>query len=213
MKKHFFTGLVILAPIALTLIIVVYLFDLFTAPFAGMIETFLMTFEKTLATHRDLVLFLSRLISLVFLFFLILFLGFVARRFFFTTMLRWTNLLFLKIPFVKSVYRISKDVTKAFFSQRGKTFKRTVLIPFPNEKTYSLGFVTGDIPEPLKKLLHNLDTAVFVPTAPHPLSGYIVMTKKEEILDVDITTEEAFKFLVSCGVVQPGQPVPSEVHE
>lgn len=213
MKKHFFTGLVILAPIALTLIVVVYLFDLFTAPFAGMIEGFLMTFKGGLTAHRDLILFLSRLISLLALFFLILFLGFVARRFFFNTMLRWTNLIFLKIPFVKSVYRISKDVTKAFFTQSGKTFKRTVLVPFPNEKTYSLGFVTGDIPEGLKKILHSLDTAVFVPTAPHPLSGYILMTKKQDLLDVDITTEEAFKFLVSCGVVQPGEPIPSEAHE
>ncbi len=212
MKKHFFTGLAIFAPIALTVMIAIYLFDLLTAPFAGIIESLLKSFEGTtpqgLFRHEGLILFLSRLTALVVLFFLILLLGYLGRKFFFNTFLRLTNALFLKIPFVKRVYKISKDVTKAFFTQTEKTFKSTVLVPFPHKDTHAIGFVTGNIPEPLKRLLEGADTAVFVPTAPHPLSGFILMTRKSDILEVDITTEEAFKFLVSCGVSQPGQATP-----
>lgn len=216
MKKYFLTGLVIFAPIALTVMVAMYLFDLLTAPFIGMIEGLLKMVEgptkEGIFLHEGLILFLSRVVALIVLFFFIILLGYLGHKFFFDTLLRLTNSLFLKIPFIKGVYRISKDVTKAFFTQTGKTFKSTVLIPFPHKDTHALGFVTGDVPEPIKKLLKDADTAVFVPTAPHPLSGFILMTKREDFQEVDITTEEAFKFLVSCGVSQPGEPVPGQNH-
>lgn len=211
MKKFFLTGLVILAPFALTIIIVIYLFDLLTAPFVGFAQYFLTTIAgespSGFFAHKDLIFFISRIIALITLFFLILLLGFIGRKFFFNTILHWTNTLFLRIPFVKNVYRISKDVTKAFFAQTGKTFKKTVLLPFPHKNTHTIGFVTGNVPLPIKNLLKNTDVAVFVPTAPHPFSGFIVLSSNQELLEVDITTEEAFKFLVSCGVVMPGEPV------
>lgn len=212
MKKYFLTGLVIFTPIALTCMIALYLFDLLTAPFVGIIESLLTSTAGLKPSGAFLtpttILFVSRVTALASLLFLILLLGYVGRKFFFNTILHWTNLLFLKIPFIKGVYRISKDVTRAFFAQTGKTFKKTVLIPFPHQNTHAIGFVTGEIPEPIKKLLKDANTAVFVPTAPHPLSGFILMTKKEELIEVDITTEEAFKFILSCGVSQPGQPAP-----
>ncbi|MES2344726.1 MAG: DUF502 domain-containing protein [Chlamydiota bacterium] len=214
MKKYFLTGLIILAPFALTLVIVIYLFDLFTTPFLGLVEGLVTTFAETsphkFLQHKNLILFFSRVIALITLVIVILLLGFLGRKFFFDTLIHWINRIFLKIPFVKNVYRVSKDVTKAFFAQTGKTFKKTVLLPFPHKNTYSLGFVTGNIPEPIKRILKDVDLAVFVPTAPHPFSGFIVLTSKEEAREVDITTEEAFKFLVSCGVVMPGEPVPEK---
>jgi uncharacterized membrane protein len=214
MKKYFLTGLIILTPFALTLMIAIYLFDLLTTPFVGLVEGVVTTLAKATATgliqHKGFILFLSRVIALGTLLLFILLLGFLGRKFFFDTLIHWTNAIFLKIPFVKNVYRVSKDVTKAFFAQTDKTFKKTVLLPFPHKETYSIGFVTGNIPEPIKRLLKDADLVVFVPTAPHPFSGFIVLTSKQEAQEVDITTEEAFKFLVSCGVVMPGEPVPEK---
>ena len=129
MKKYFFTGLAILAPIALTLMIVIYLFDLLSTPFTGIIEEVLRTFGGTtpqgIFRHEGIVLFLSRLTALAILFFLILLLGYLGRKFFFNTLIRLTNAIFLKTPFIKRVYKISKDVTRAFLTQTDKIFKST----------------------------------------------------------------------------------------
>jgi uncharacterized membrane protein len=200
MKKYLLTGFATLLPIALTLMIIIWLIDFFTTPFVGIVEYFLRSYEEShglsFLHHDTIVIIISRLIILAFLFFFTLLLGFFGRK----ITLRFTSMLFARIPFINSVYRISKDVTKAVFSQKEKTFKETVLVPFPKENTHALGLVTGEIPPILKEKIQSADLAVFVPTAPHPLSGYILMTPRKEALPVDLTTEEVFKFLLSCGV-------------
>jgi uncharacterized membrane protein len=210
MKKYFFTGLISLLPIALTFLIISWLFDFFTTPFVGVIEKLVVSYETqhgmAVVDHDVLVLFISRVIVLIFLFFLILFLGFCARKFFFNQLLRLTHAIFSRIPVVKSIYNVTRDITRAVFSGDQKTFKQTVLIPFPTPKMHALGLVIGEIPEKLKKVISEDHLSVFVPTAPHPMSGYILMTPKKLTIDVDISTEETFKFLVSCGVYHPGDP-------
>jgi uncharacterized membrane protein len=117
--------------------------------------------------------------------------------------------LFLKIPFVKSVYRISKEVTGAVFSQEAKTFKKTILVPFPHSELL-IPFLTGDAPTACKTALKELEMSVFVPTSPHPLSGFMLLSSKKNLIEVDVSVEEAFKFLLSCGAAHPGEKRPTE---
>jgi uncharacterized membrane protein len=212
MKRCFLTGLIILLPIALTVIIVVYLFDLFTTPFAGAIEAAILSYEAgrglSAAHHASIVLFVSRIIALLLLVGLIFLLGFLGQRYFFHSFTRIGNRLLLRIPVVKTIYRISREVTKALFAGDKKTFRQTVLIPFPKQDTYALGFVTGNIPEGLRTALLQTGVSVFVPTAPHPLSGFLLLSAPQETHSLDVTVEDAFKFLVSCGTFQPGTVPP-----
>jgi uncharacterized membrane protein len=212
MKKSFSTGLVILLPFGLTVWIVHYLFDLFTDPLFNILEKTLLWFEKTqglsLLHHETLVTFLSRMTALVLTFFFIVALGYLARKFFFKDLLKLTHEIIVRIPVVGAIYRLTKDLTKAMFSTDQKTFKETVLIPFPSPETYSVGFITSDVPEVLKKVIPNTDVTVFVPTAPHPISGYVLFCAKSATHSVDISVEDTFKFLLSCGVIQPGAPKP-----
>ena len=206
MKKYLFTGFIIFLPVALTFMIISWLFNFFTLPLANLIENLLFIYEIDMKSHQIMLFFLSRAAALVLLFFIILTLGFLGRKLFFNTLLRYTNLLFLRIPFVKSVYRISKEVTKALFSEDTKPFKQTVLVPFPHQEVHALAFITADAPAALKEKVTEIDKAIFVPTAPHPLSGYMLFSSKKGIKEVDISVEEAFKFLLSCGTSQPGAP-------
>lgn len=203
MKKYLFAGLTTLLPIALTIMIVTWLFDFFTNPFLHLTEHILVTYKDALGIdvehHKNLVIFISRLFALGLLFLLILGLGVLGRNIF----LKYTHLLLLRIPFVKSIYRISKEVTKSLFSQGQTTFKQTVLIPFPHTETHALGFITGEAPPLFKNALPGVELSVFVPTAPHPLSGYILLTSKKSLVEVDVSTEDAFKYLLSCGVITP----------
>jgi uncharacterized membrane protein len=201
MKKYFITGLITLLPVALTLMIVFWLVDFFTNPFVNIFENLLLSYEKErglgIMHHTTTVMLLSRLITLLVLFLITLLLGFFGRKFFSSL----TNRLFIHIPVIKSVYRISKEITKSLFSQGAKTFKQTVLIPFPRETTYTIGFVTGEVPPGLKEKINTSSLSVFVPTAPHPFSGYILITPRAELIEIDVTTEEAFKFILSCGTI------------
>lgn len=216
MKKYLSTGFIILLPIALTVWILEYLLNLFTAPLFTLVEGGILWYEKNLSLslhhHEILVSFLSRLIAFCLTFLLIFLLGFMARRFFFGTLLAFTNKVMVKIPFIGTIYRLTKDVTKAMFTSGTKAFKETVLVPFPTSESLALSFVTGEVPEALQRALSraemSADVTVFVPTAPHPISGYVLFTSRKMIHSVEISTEDTFKFLLSCGAIEPIKPTP-----
>jgi uncharacterized membrane protein len=212
MKKSFSTGLIILLPFALSIWVLTYLFDLFTNPLYHLIESTLIWYEKsqniTLAGHENFVHFMSRSAALILTFLFILSLGYLGRKFFFHSLMRATNKLIFKIPIVGTLYRLTKDITKAMLSSDQKTFKESVLIPFPSEETYSMGFVTGDVPSTLQEIIPSIDVTVFVPTAPHPISGYVLFCPRSSLKSIEVSVEDTFKFLVSCGVLHPPSQKP-----
>jgi len=143
----------------------------------------------------------------------LLLLGFFGRKFFFKLFLRLMDKLFLRIPIIKTIYHLINEITKSVFSQDKKTFKQTVLLPFPNDNSHAIGFVTGPVPEAFKKASPTSDLSVFVPTSPQPISGFLLITPKQFAYPVDVSIEDAFKFLLSCGVMHPGETPPSEEKE
>lgn len=199
--------MIILLPFALTIWVVNYLFDLFTNPLFNIIEKTLLWYEKqqglSLLHHETLVTFLSRIAALVLTFFFIVLLGYLGRKFFFSALLKFTNTVIIRIPVVGTIYRLTKDITKAMLSTEQKTFQETVLVPFPSPDTHTVGFVTGKIPDIFKAVIPHADLTVFVPTAPHPISGYILFCPKKVLHSVDVSIEDTFKFLLSCGVIHP----------
>jgi uncharacterized membrane protein len=207
MKKSFSTGLIILLPFALSIWVLSYLFDLFTNPLYHLIEKLLILYEKNqgmiLVQHDTFVSFMSRVAALILTFFFIVVLGYLGRKFFFHSLMKATNKLIFKIPIVGTLYRLTKDITKAMLSSDQKTFKESILIPFPSKETYSVGFVTGDVPQDLKDIIPSIDVTVFIPTAPHPISGYVLFCDRKSLKSLDVSVEDTFKFLVSCGVLHP----------
>lgn len=215
MKKYFFTGFVTLLPLALTFVIANWLFNLFAAPLAGVTEALILSYEKNLGLslehHDTLVLFVSRVLALILLFVLILFLGFCGQKFLINVFLKLPERLFAHIPLVRTIFRLSNEITKAVFTENKKTFKETVLIPFPHDQALTVGFVTGETPSLFKEEgIPQTDLVVFIPTAPHPMSGYVLLAPKKIVKSVDVSVEDAFKFLISCGVIHPGEGVPQK---
>lgn len=207
MKKYLTTGIIILLPITLTVVVIIWLFKLLTGPFFGVIENIFIAYETShgidLQHHELLVSVISRITVLLLLFFLILLLGFIGCRFFLKHMLAFSQKLFTKIPVIKTVYNITYEVTHALLKQEERTFKETVLIPFPYEGTHTLGLITGEIPSDLRRVMKDTEVTVFVPTAPHPVSGYVLFAPRSQLVSVDISTEDVFRFLISCGIVVP----------
>ncbi len=202
MKNQLITGLVILLPIALTLMVIFFLFDLFTEPFINIV-TPLVDLIPYKFPH-GFTLFLARLFSLIFLCIFIFFLGFLTQLFLVKTLINWGNRVLFRIPFIKTVYKVSRDIFAALFSAEGKkAFKRPVMIPFPGKPSYSLGFEAGEVAEECQRKVATPLTAVFAPTAPHPISGFLFLVPQSDIRPIEMTNEEAVKFLVSCGLILP----------
>jgi uncharacterized membrane protein len=203
LRNYFITGLIILLPLAVTIIIITFIFNLLTEPFSGVIST-LFDRSNILAdgflflSGKQLKEFLSQLLVLGFLFSLTVALGAIARYFFFNTLIDIWNYVIHKIPFVSSIYKSSQDIINTFFSTDTNSFKQVVLVPFPSQASYSIGLVTrSDV-----KGLHEAESvAVFVPTTPNPTSGFLILYPPKDLVFIDMKVEEAFKYVISCGMI------------
>lgn len=208
MKKYFITGLVILLPVALTVAIVIFIFNLLTVPFLGIV--------KTVFDHYDLFesgfLFLNpdqlqgvfaQMLILGSLFFLTISLGLIAHWFFFRTFIRIAEYVVKKIPLVNTIYKTCSEVINTIFTSKNQSFKQVVLVRFPNPDTFSLGLVTREEIPSLKETMYQDVIAVFVPTTPNPTSGFLIMYKKEDVIYLDMKVEDAFKYIISCGLLTP----------
>lgn len=204
MKKHFLTGLVILMPVALTLMILIFLVDFFTTPFISIVSAILSSLETALDFEipQHLTLVTARILALVLLFLFILLLGALAHWFIIKKILSWADRIISKIPFIKTVYKVSRDIFAALFSSDGKkAFKYSVIVPFPFAPSYSLGFQAGEVAEEIQSKVKEPLLSVFMPTAPHPISGFLFFVPKKDAPKIAMTTEESVKFLVSCGMI------------
>ncbi len=124
------------------------------------------------------------------------------------TIWRQIEKLIMNTPLLKQVYPYIKQVTDFFLKQEEtkKIFSKVVAIEYPRKGIWSVGLVTGS---GLKKIIGSSGKeflTVFIATTPSPITGFVVIVPKEEVVDLDMTIEEAFRFLVSAGLITPGTP-------
>ncbi len=201
LKKYFLTGLALLLPLALTLMILIFLINFFTAPFVHLVENHIVGTDRL---SPEMTLFISRILSLILLALCILLLGSVTRWFFIKHLLAATNLLLSRTPLIKTVYTISRDIVAALFSLDGKkAFKYPLMIPFPHPSLYTIGFQAGEVAQEIQEALKAPFVSVFTPTAPHPITGFLLFIPEKDARKIDMSNEEAVKFIVSCGLICP----------
>ena len=116
----------------------------------------------------------------------------------------WDSLLG-RIPVVKSIYSSVKKVSESLLSDNGRSFKTPVLVPFPQPDIWTIAFVSGSIPAVVQKSLSETETyvSVYVPTTPNPTGGYYIMVKQSDIRELDISVDDALKYVISLGMVMP----------
>lgn len=204
LKTYFITGLVLLMPVTLTLAIVIFVINLLTEPFVGLVKGFLDYYNLLergfLFLNADQVQrYFSKVIIIALLFFCTVALGYLARWLFFHYFLGLWEKLLRRIPVISSIYKTSQDVINTLFTANSSSFKQVVLVPFPIKTTLTIGFITREN-LPLIGTETEPRVGVFIPTAPNPSSGYLVMFKKEELQYVDMKVEDALKYVISCGI-------------
>jgi uncharacterized membrane protein len=188
-KSKFFTGLFILIPLIVTIYIVYVIISFFEPLVAPMVKNVLFRLSGREIYIPGIGFILFVLITYV--------TGMIASNYFGKTALSRGEKLLKKIPFVKTIYGSVKDMTEAFSSDKVKSFKETVLVEFPFPGRYTIGFVTKRIEIEGKPFC-----AVFIPPTPIPTAGFLVMVREEELKFLDISIDNALKYIISLGTAK-----------
>ncbi|MBI4525398.1 MAG: DUF502 domain-containing protein [Deltaproteobacteria bacterium] len=194
-RRTFLAGLLILLPLFITYMLIAFLFNIFTGVGAPLVAGFLGIIGANSLAY-PLVSVINLLLSLAVIFLL----GLVGTNILGRQMLARFESLLLRVPLVKTIYSSAKQVVETFQTPGG-SFQRVVLIQYPRQGVWSIGLVATERVDTLNLVPGNKVLAVFVPTTPNPTSGYLVIVSPEDVIDVDFTVEEAFKFIVSGGIV------------
>jgi uncharacterized membrane protein len=118
-------------------------------------------------------------------------------------LLRWWHGLLNRIPIVRSIYSSVKQISDTLLATRGQSFRKVVMIEFPQRGQWTLAFVVGSPGATVVAATAADVITVYVPTAPNPTSGYVLVVRPEEVREVDISVDDALKFHISLGVVPP----------
>ncbi len=207
MKKLFLTGLAILLPVVVTIIVIGFIVNILTAPFLGVVEGILIHYD--LLDHKFLffsgkqvLLLSSKILILLGLVASTLLIGFVARFFFVHYLFRFGDYLIHKIPLINKIYKATQDVVHTLFNKEKTSFSQVVLVPFPHSNSYCIGLITSNL---ATTGLHKDEfISVFVPGTPNPTMGFVLLFKQDQMINVDMGVDDAFKFIVSCGVIFSG---------
>lgn len=206
MRKYFIAGLALLLPAVFTGMIFLFAINFLTKPFVGTIEQVLDYFNLLNGPHiffssKQIITFLSRLIILLLLFLITVLIGLLTRILIFHYFIRLGDYILHNTPFINKIYKAAQDVIETLFNQKAAPFSQVVLIPFPSSSGLCIGLITNDSTthKPITDAHGNI--SVFVPATPNPTIGFMLLYKKEQLTYLDMTADEAIKFVVSCGVM------------
>jgi uncharacterized membrane protein len=146
-------------------------------------------------------------IGMLFTFVVIILLGVVARHLFGGEVLRAWERLLSRVPVARNIYSGVKQLFEAIFSsqQHAARFRRVVLVEYPRKGVYALAFTTGPARGVVQEATARHMVNCFLPTTPNPTSGFYLLVPEEEILPVNLSVEDAFKLVMSAGLVAPEQ--------
>ncbi len=194
MKKYLLAGLLVCLPLFATLAVFRFLIEMLDKSIALLPHAYRP--EVLLGFYLPGV---GVLLSLL----ILLFTGFVATNFLGRRLVAWWEWLIERIPVARSVYTASKQVLETLFSSSGNAFRHVLLVEYPRRDMWSLAFQTAEMqstgPFPEGKIM------IFIPTTPNPTSGFLMLVDKSEVQYLDMSVDDAFKLIISLGVVMPGQ--------
>ena len=187
LRNYFITGIVVLVPIGITL----YLTKFFIS-----ISSRLIPYNLNPNNYLPFAIpGLEILLSVVF----ITFIGGISLSFIGKRILKFVNDLFKRIPILRTIYSAIGQMTESFAPNKRNNKKSVVLIQYPRKGSWAVGFATKENKGEISKKTNSNLINVFVPTTPNPTSGFLLMFPKDEVIYLDMTFEEASKFIVSAG--------------
>lgn len=195
-KNYFFTGVIVAAPVAITIYmsyhLVIWIND---------VTSRLIPQKWTIGNFVPYAVpGLGLLLLLVILFLIgMLTTGYVGR--FFVNL--WEKII-RKMPIVSSIYSLIKQIFETFLSQKNRSFSEVVLVEYPRKGLWTIAFVSKrDTGGEVEKKTGKQKLSIYVPTTPNPTSGFLIFVDKNDVIKLDMSVEEGIKYVISCGIVTP----------
>ncbi|ACT51690.1 MULTISPECIES: DUF502 domain-containing protein [Methylovorus] len=199
MKRYFITGLLVLVPLFITAWVL--------ATLIGLMDQSLLLLPlawRPEAQFGRSIPGIGAILTLLIIFVT----GLVATNFFGKQLIAlWENLLG-RVPVVKSIYNSVKQVSDTLFSDSGNAFRKALLVQYPREGSWTVAFLTGQPGGDVSNHLKGDYVSVYVPTTPNPTSGFFLMMPREDVVELDMSVDEALKYIISMGVVAPADKSP-----
>ena len=194
MKKYFITGLLIWIPIVVTIWVLKFIFDfldqsLLLLPVAFQTESWLGVHIPGLGAILTVAVVFGT--------------GFLATNFVGARLLHWGHQLLNRIPVVNSIYSSVKQISDTLFSSSGQAFRKALLVQWPHEGAWTIAFLTGTPGGDVVNHVPPDCLSVYVPTTPNPTGGYFVIVRRADVIELDMSVDQALKYIISMGVVPP----------
>lgn len=194
-RKYFISGLLVWLPIWVTLLVISFLVDLLS-------KSLLLLPAKY---QPDVLLgFHVPGIGVIITLLVIFLTGLLAANIIGQSLVNFGDRLMGRIPLVRSIYSGVKQVTQTLFTPGGQSFRKVLLVEYPCAGVWSVAFQTGEVNKDMENQINQGQmVSYFIPTTPNPTSGFLMMAPKEKVIELDISVDQALKFVISLGVVPP----------
>jgi uncharacterized membrane protein len=192
-RSYLLAGLVVWLPILITMGVLRFIIDLLDNTLALIPKAYQP--EHLLGIHIP---GFGVILSLM----LLVITGVIATNFLGQRLVSWGESLLSRIPLVRSIYNAVKQVINTVLSSNGDAFRKVLLIEYPRKGLWSLAFQTGIATPEMSTQVNEELISVFIPTTPNPTSGFLMMIPKKEVKELNMSIDEALKFIISLGVMQ-----------
>jgi len=194
MKKYLITGLLIWIPLVITIWVLKLVVD--------MLDQTLLLLPLGLRTESWLGFHIPGMGVLLTLLIVVL-TGVVTANFIGQRLVQFWHEILHRIPVVSSIYSSVKQVSDTLFSSSGEAFRKALLVQWPHEGMWTIGFLTGAPGGDVINHLHGDYVSVYVPTTPNPTGGYFVMLPRKDVIELEMSVDTALKYVISMGVASP----------
>jgi uncharacterized membrane protein len=196
-KKYLITGLLIWIPLVITIWVLKIVVDLMDQSLLLLPETWRPDFW--LPVH---VPGLGAILTIL----VVLATGVFATNFFGAQLVELWHHILQRIPVVNSIYSSVKQISDTLFSSSGQAFRKALLVQWPHEGMWTIAFMTGTPGGDVVQHLPADCVSVYVPTTPNPTGGYFVIVRRSNVIELDMSVDQALKYIISMGVVPPLPP-------
>ena len=194
MKKYLITGLLIWIPLVITIWVLKIIFD--------MLDQSLLLLPEHWRPDAWLPFHIPGL-GAVLTIAVVFGTGVFARNFFGAQLVQLWHQVLHRIPVVNSIYSSVKQISDTVFSSSGQAFRKALLVQWPHEGMWTIAFLTGIPGGDVTNHVPPDCVSVYVPTTPNPTGGYFVIVQRSQVIELDMTVDQALKYIISMGVVPP----------
>jgi uncharacterized membrane protein len=203
-RASFFTGLLIVLPGVVTLAVVKWFFGTVSS-FTDALLFFLPYFLKPESVYKNgadgTMFWYWSVFAFVLAVILISLTGVLARYYFGKRLIAWADGMMLRVPVLNKIYGTIKQVDEAFTSGKKSSFKTVVLVEYPREGIYSVGFITSEQAEEVEQKTGKKCVCIFIPTTPIPTGGFLIIVPEEKVIKLDMSVADGFKYIISVGAI------------